>query len=410
MLWRQLSPPFVSTTMPSLPNELWWEILPHAISHESTLAMVKPSSEHLHPFFPGKHFGFLDPQFYGSQFALWKLDSMVAHNFVQVNRVWRAISERFLYSTFYVNDEWRVQRFIDTIKLNPNLAEKLRTLVIMRSSSARGVKAPCLNPLVVQVLRLCHGIAAIVTGRDVRTSPLPLFQSLDSSRRLLLLSAIYLQNEEFPTFMINSNHYASLQVLELAVYSLDSHALPSIPEHITFPSLRTLVLGCLGRPYTSVIPNVVGKWELPSLKEFSTSHWIPLISTPLLPLIQQSYDRLEFLDAPIDLLHDHAFYDLIRAPPFHLRRLTLKLGGSTTLPPPMHPATKSLFLHVVVLGISECDRLCVTNVAGSCVRLGASIDVQRQSEVWSLTLVRLISMSPLYVHVQTMMSCMSKHE
>jgi len=57
---------------------------------------------------------------------------MVAHNFVQVNRLWWYIAEQFLYSTFYFGkEEWRVQKFIDTIKSKPDLAGQLRTLGIM---------------------------------------------------------------------------------------------------------------------------------------------------------------------------------------------------------------------------------------------------------------------------------------
>ena len=42
------------------------------------------------------------------------------------------------------------------------------------------------------------------------SSPLHLFQSLDSPWRLLLLSALRLHNGEFPTFMVKFNNYANL--------------------------------------------------------------------------------------------------------------------------------------------------------------------------------------------------------
>ena len=335
--------------MPSLPNELWWKILADAISLESNLAMVKPSLERLHPFFPGNFSGFSDTLFHSSQLATWKRNNIVAHNFVQVNRLWRGIAERFLYSAFYVEEGWRAQRFIDTVKLNSNLAEQICTLVIMPPRCSRGVKEGHFSPLVEQVLSLCHGIVAIVTGSYILSTPLPLFQSPDSSRRLLLLSALRLQNEEFPAFMVNFNNYASLQVLELSVSSVNGHTLPPLPEHITFPSLHALLLGYLD----PLVLNVVGKWELPSLKELSIPRWNPLISTALLPLIQRSYESLEFFDACADLLHDRAFYDIIRSPPVHLRNLTLNISTSAYSSPPMHPATKPLFCHVVTFGICK---------------------------------------------------------
>jgi len=135
--------------MRSLPNDLWWEIIPHAIPLENNFAMVKPSSERLYPFFPGSFSGFSDTHFYSSQLAVWKRNNIIAHSFVQVNRLWRGIAERYLYSTFYVEEEWRVQRFIDTVKLKPSLAKQLRTLVIMPPITIRGVKAACFDPLVV---------------------------------------------------------------------------------------------------------------------------------------------------------------------------------------------------------------------------------------------------------------------
>jgi len=79
-----------------------------------------------------------------------------------------------MYSAFYVQEEWRVQRFIDTIKLYPTLAEQLRTLVIIPRYT-RGAKDACFDPLIVQVLSLCHGVVAMVMGSHVLSSPLPLF-------------------------------------------------------------------------------------------------------------------------------------------------------------------------------------------------------------------------------------------
>jgi hypothetical protein len=337
--------------MPSLPNELWWKILPHAISLESNLAMVKPSSERLYPFFPGSFSGFSDTRFYSSQLATWKHSNMVAYNFVQVNRLWRGIAERFLYSTLYVEKEWRVQRFIDTVKLNPNLAKQLRTLVIMPCIISRGVKEASFDSLSVQVLSICHGIVAIVMGSYLLSSPLPLFQSLDSSQPLLLLSALHLRNEDFSAFMINFNNYASLQVLELSIGTINSRTLPYFPEHITFPSLRALVLGYLN--LDEPVLNSIGKWELPSLKELSISQWSPSISIPLLPLIQRSYERLEFLNICLDFLHDRAFHDIIRSPPLHLKNVTLTMTKSLSSSPPMRPGTEAFFGHVVTLGITN---------------------------------------------------------
>jgi len=260
LLERQSSPILilVSTTTPSLPNDLWWEIIPHAISLENNLAMVKPSSKRLFPFFPGSFIGFSDPRFYSSQLAVWKRNNIVAHSFVQVNRLWRGIAERFLYSAFYIEEEWRAQRFIDTVKLKPKLAKQLRTIVIMPPIIMRGVKVACVDPLVVQVLSPCDGIVAIVMGSSIVSNPLPLFQSLDSSRPLLLLSVLCLQDEEFTTFIINFNNFASLQVLELSVTAFDGPTLPSFPKHITFPSLHTLIIGYL--PFDVIVLGVIGKW------------------------------------------------------------------------------------------------------------------------------------------------------
>ena len=274
---------------------------------------------------------------------------MLAHNLVQVNRLWRGIAERFLYSAFYVEEEWRVQRFIDTIKSNSTLAKQLRTLVIIPcfyTRDARDVKAV---DLILQTLSLCHRIDAIVIGSEIDSRPLHLFQSLDSSHCLVLLSALWLKAKEFATFMTNLNNYARLQVLELSVDHFNLHPLPSLPEHLTFPSLHTLILRRLD-PLSS---NVVGKWELPSLKELVMLQWEPLFSTPLLSLIQRSYERLEFFSACLGLLHEPAFHDIIRAPSFHLRNLTLNIPLYGHSLPPMHPAIKPVFGHVVTLGISN---------------------------------------------------------
>jgi len=333
--------------MPSLPNDLWWEIIPHAISPENNLAMVKPSSERLYPFFPGSFSGFRDTHFYSSQLAIWKRNNIVAHSFVQVNRLWRGIAERFLYSAFYAEEEWRVQRLIDTIKLKPKLAKQLRTLVIMPRII---MTAACFDPLVEQVLGLCDGIVAIVMGLNMLSSPLPLFQSLDSSRPLLLLSVLGLQDEEFTTFMIHFNNFASLQVLELSV-TFDVPTFPSFPKHITFPSLHTLILGDL--PFDMIVLDVIGKWELPSLKELSISQNLHSFCKPLLPLIQRSYDKLEFFNINLDLLRYRAFLDITRAPPVHLRNVTLDMTSSAYSSPPIHPAAEPFFGHIVTLGVTS---------------------------------------------------------
>jgi hypothetical protein len=335
----------VSTTMPSLPNELWLEILAHAIPLDDNLAMVKPSLERLSPFYPGSFSRFSDKHFYSSQVAIWKRSNMVAHSIVQVNRLWRGIAERFLYSAFYVEEEWRVRRFVDTVKLNPNLADQLRTLVIMFPIPTWTAAGAYFDPLVVQVLSLCHSIVAIVMASHLMTNFLPPFQSLNSSPRLLLLSASDLPNEQFFTFMINFNNYASLQVLDIYVSSTGSRTLPLLPDYITFPSLHTLVLNAPGIP---PVIDVVGKWELPSLKKLDICLWSPFFCTPLFPLIQRSYDRLESFSTSLEFLHAHGFHEITRAPPLHLRHVTLDIEYSS---PPMDPATKPLFGHVVTLGI-----------------------------------------------------------
>ena len=347
LLGRQSSQPFVSTMIASLPNELWWNIIAHATSLESNLAMVKPSVEHLHPFFPGHFPGFCHKHFYYLQSAIWKCSIMLADNFVQVNRLWRGIAERFLYSAFYVEEEWRVQRFIDTIKLNPNLAKQLRTLVIVPRLCTKDVRdmEADFNPLILQMLSLCHHIDAIVIDSEIFSRPLHLFQSPDSSRCLVFLSALRLSVKEFATFMTNFNHYAKLQVLELSIDYVNIHPFPYLPEHITFPSLHTLILWHVD----PLIGNVVGKWELPSLKELFIPRWGPLISTALLPLTQRSYERLEFFSTSLALLHDPAFHNIIRAP----RNVTLDIATSTNSSLPIHPAIKLFFGHVVTLGISN---------------------------------------------------------
>ena len=317
--------------------------------------MVKPSVEHLHPFFPGGFSGFNDNHFYPSQLAKWKCSRTLARNFVQVNRLWWGIAERFLYSAFYLEEEWRAQKFIDTIKLNPNLAKQLRTLIIIPSLLSRAIKGAYFDPLLAQMLSLCHNIDAIVLDSDLPSSPLPLFHSIDSSRRLLFFSAFYLQGEEFATFMINFNNYANLQVLELSVYSVNARTLRTLPEHITFPSLHTLILGYL-YPF---VTNTVGAWELPSLKELSISRWDPPSSTALLPLIQRSYDRLEIFDACVDMLHDCDFHNIIRTPPLHLKNLTLNFAKSESSWPPTYPAIKTLLHHVVTLGMSRFDMVMI---------------------------------------------------
>ena len=271
---------------------------------------------------------------------------MVAHNFVQVNHLWRGIAERFLYSALYVEEEWRLQRFIDTVKQNPNLAEQLRTLVIMPPSD---VEASFFNPLVVQVLGLCHGIVAIVVRPYLMSNSLHLCQFPDSSRRLQLLST------KLSAFMMNFNSYSSLQVLELSVGAIGGYAFPSFPDHITFPFLHTLILKF--RDIEQLALNIIGMWELPSLKALSISRWILRFSIALLPLIQRSYERLEFFDTSLNILHDRAFHDIIRTPPFHLRNISFDLGQFTYPPPPMYPATNLFFGNVTTLGIRNFQQI-----------------------------------------------------
>jgi len=310
--------------------------------------MVKSSSEQLYPFFQGNFSGFSDTHFVSTQSVLWKRRNITVLNLMRVSRLWRGLAEPLLYSAFYVEQEWRLQRFIDSIKENPILAEQLRTLVIMPSSSMKGLREPLSDVLVLQVLGLCHGVTAVVVDPDVLSSPMSLFQSLDSSRRLRLLSAHRLRNGGFPTLMINFSDYATLQVLELSVKDIKGHTLP-FPKHITFPSLHTLVLGYLD-PHALL---VVGKWELPSLKKLSINRWNPTISTALIPLIQRSYDRLEFLNACMDLLHDRALYRILQAPPIHLRKLTLGIDTSGHSSPPMQLAVKPVLCHIITFGISK---------------------------------------------------------
>jgi hypothetical protein len=148
---------------------------------------------------------------------------------------------------------------------------------------------------------------------------------------------------------INFSNYATLQVLELSVHAVESHAPPSFPEHITFPSLHALLLGDLG----PLALSVVGRWELPSLKELSITQWSPLISPALIRLLQGSYERLELLNVCMDLLHDRALYSTTRAPPLHLTNLTLNMDGSVHSSPPMQLAAKPIYCHVVTLGINK---------------------------------------------------------
>ena len=343
---RQSRPHFVSTTMPPLPNELWWCIIAHAVSDGGDLAIVIPPSERLHPFFPGAFSGFSDTNFYSTQLATWKRSNTIALNLMQVSRLWRGLAEPLLYSALYVDHEWRVQMFIKNVEEVPKLAEHLRTLVIMPRFPIKDVTEPFCYGFIVQVLNLCHGASAVAMGSYVLSTPISLLQSLGSSPRLRLLSMVHLRDEEFPTFVVNFNNYATLQVLELSVKDVEDSMLPSLPERILFPLLRTLILGRLCPPALSV----VGKWILPSLKELSISHWDPLISSALIPLIRRSYKRLEFLTANMDLFHDCALYDMTREPVSHLRNLTLSIAISAHLSPPMHSAVKSVFSHVVTLG------------------------------------------------------------
>ena len=46
------------------------------------------------------------------------------------------------------------ERFVDTVKLNPNLAEQLRSLVIMPRIRTGGAKEVCFGPLVLHLLGL----------------------------------------------------------------------------------------------------------------------------------------------------------------------------------------------------------------------------------------------------------------
>ena len=310
--------------------------------------MVRPSSERLHPFFPGGFSGFSDKRFYSTQLAIWKRSNTIALNLTRVSRVWRGLAEPFLYSALYVEHEWQVQMFINNVEKNPKLAEQLHTIVIMPRACIRGLPEPVCYGLIVQVLNLCHGVTAVVMESYVLSSPLPLLQSLDSSRHLRLLSALHLKNEEFPVFVANFNNCATLQVLELSAKGIEGSTLPSLPQHIRFPSLRTLILGHLD----PLALSSVGKWELPSLKELSISRWDPLISTPLIPLLQRSYENLEFLNASMDLLHGRTFYDIARVPPSHLRNLTLSMATSAHSSPPMQSAVKLFFCHVVTLGVN----------------------------------------------------------
>ena len=312
--------------------------------------MVKSSSEQLHPFFQGSSSGFSDAHFVSTQFVLWKRRNITVLNLMRVNRLWRGLAEPFLYSALYVVQEWRLRKFIDNIKENPRQAEQLRTLVVMPRFCTKDLTMPFCDRLVVQVLGLCHGVTAVVVESHLLSSPLSLFQSPDS-RRLRLLSALCLQNGEFSTFMVNFGNYASLQVLELSVNNVEGDALSSFPEPITLPSLHTLILGYLN-PLALVI---VRKWELPSLKELAIPRWNPILSMALIPLIQQSYERLERLDTCTDPFHDRSLYDIMRTPLIHLKNLTLGIAYSTSRSPPTQLAAKPVFCHVVTLGICRIE-------------------------------------------------------
>ena len=136
--------------------------------------------------------------------------------------------------------------------------------------------------------------------------------------------------------------------------------LPSLPEHITFPSVRILIL----RYLDPLIVNVVAKWELPSLKELFIPRWNPLTSTALFPRIQRLYEGPELFSSCVDLLYDPTFHDIIRAPPFHLRNVTLNTPAPAYSLPLIYPAIKPLLGHVVTLGISELGRIEPKNQAG----------------------------------------------
>jgi len=336
----------------SLPDELLRYILAHAISLESDHTMVKPPSERLHPLFPGRTHPSGADNHYVLRWTMWRRSTMVAHNFVQVNRLWWYIAEQFLYSTFYFGkEEWRVQKFIDTIKSKPDLAGQLRTLGIMPCIHNHCAEEGRFRTLFEQVLSLCHGIAAIMVQTHLLEGSLPLLQSPESELRLLLLSALNQHGEEFPTFMRNFNRYANLQVLELSSSTDLSHlqlfgagAEPSFPECITFPSLHTLLLGDLD--WITLL--VVAKWELPSLRELGL-YMPPDASEELYPIIRQSYQRLEFLDVAVNALHHSGFHSITQAPP-HLKNVTLQMTG-TCSSAPTHPATNPFFNHVVTLGI-----------------------------------------------------------
>ena len=332
--------------MPSLPNELWWNIFAHAVPFGGDLAVVEPSSEQLYPFFQGSFSGFSDTHFVSTQLALWKSWDITVLNLMRVSRLWRGLAEPFLYSALYVEQEWRLRRFIDSIKEKPRQAEQLRTLVVM-PRSINGLTKPFCDGLVLQVLGLCHGVTAVVMESPMSSSPLYLFESHGSSRRLRLLSALGLLRDEFPVFMINFNNCATLQVLELSVHDVGGRTLSSFPEHITFPSLHTLVLGYLD----PISLGIVGKWELPSLKELSIARWSPLQSIALIPLIQQSYERLEFLAVSTHSFYDRKLNDIIRTPLIHLKHLTLGIPTPTQPFPPTQLAAKLVLCHVVTFGV-----------------------------------------------------------
>lgn len=277
---------------------------------------------------------------------------MVAHTLVQVNRLWRDIAEQFLYSAFYFGkEEWRVQRFIDTIKSKPNLAGQLRTLGIMPCIHDRTVAERRFRPLFEQVLSHCHGIAAIMVYSHSLEASLPLLQSPESGRRLLLLSACNQKGEEFSTFVRNFDQYANLQVLELSMswHHSDLHfseagAGRSFPALISFPSLHTLLLGDLDW----YAYDVVLQWELPSLRELGL-YMSDTERVEFSPIIWKSYQRLTFLDVSVHMLNYSCFHDITQAPT-HLKNVTLRMTEASSSPP-THPGIKIFFHNVVTLGI-----------------------------------------------------------
>jgi hypothetical protein len=100
---------------------------------------------------------------------------------MRVSRLWRGLMEEFLYSALYVEEEWRVEMFIDTIKENPKLAEQLRTLVIMPRSS-QGREGTLFGAARHASINLCHGVVAIVMDPYVFQVPFLSSNRFGSSR------------------------------------------------------------------------------------------------------------------------------------------------------------------------------------------------------------------------------------